>query len=77
MDLIIVPGIVFDVKGNRLGFGKGYYDRFLSPSANFKAVKIGLAYEFQVVPKIDAQPHDITMDYIITEKRIIDCKNKD
>ena len=67
-DLIIVPGLAFDFKKNRVGFGAGYYDRLLSES---KAFKIGICYDFQVIEEIDADPHDIKMDIILTDERII------
>jgi 5-formyltetrahydrofolate cyclo-ligase len=70
IDIIIIPGIAFDVKGYRLGRGKGYYDRFL---LKMKAKKIALAFEYQLLPKIPHDKHDIRMDYIITEKRVIKC----
>ena len=66
-DLIIVPGVVFDRQLNRIGFGKGYYDRILCRKR--KGVKaIAVAYDFQVLEKIPAEAHDIKMDMIITEK---------
>jgi 5-formyltetrahydrofolate cyclo-ligase len=68
IDLIIVPGIAFDINGGRCGFGKGYYDRLLCES---KAKKIGLCYDFQLVREIETDEHDIPMDMIITERRII------
>lgn len=67
IDLALIPGIAFDAKGARIGFGKGYYDRFLS---EFKGLKIGLCYNFQVFSDIPVSEHDIKMDMIITEKRI-------
>jgi 5-formyltetrahydrofolate cyclo-ligase len=70
VDLIIVPGVGFDKQGNRLGHGKGYYDNLLN---NSKALKVALAFEFQVVERIPVKKHDVAMDRIITEKRIIDC----
>src|SRR3989338_5477412 len=68
LDIIFVPGLVFDTQGNRLGYGKGYYDRFLQ---GIPAVKIGIAYDFQIVQTINSEEHDIPMNFIITEKRII------
>lgn len=68
IDIIIVPGIAFDVRKNRMGFGKGYYDRLLYGS---DAIKIGLCYDFQLLDTIPYDKHDIPMDIIITEKRII------
>lgn len=72
LDLIIIPGVVFDKRGNRIGRGKGYYDRFLK-GANAK--KIALAYDLQLFENIPADSHDIKMDYIITESKIINCEN--
>ncbi len=71
IDLAIVPGIAFDLNGNRIGHGKGYYDRLLK---NIKATIIGLAYEFQVIKKIPIDDYDKQVDIIITEKRVINCK---
>ena len=71
IDLIIVPGVSFDEKGNRLGHGKGYYDKLLQKT---NAKKIGLAFECQIVNQIPTDENDIPVDMIITEKRIINCK---
>ena len=64
IDFIVVPGVAFDQKGNRLGRGKGYYDRLLPhiPSA----YKAGICFPFQLVEEVPAEPHDIRMDIIIT-----------
>ena len=67
IDVLIVPALAFDRCGNRLGFGKGYYDRLL---AEFNGVKIGVAYDFQVLDKLPVTPNDIPMDMIVTEKEI-------
>ena len=74
IDVIIIPGIAFDKTGARIGFGKGCYDMFLPKT---KAVKIGFCYVFQLVNNIPSDNHDIKMDYIITEKGIIDCQKSD
>ncbi|HHD56321.1 MAG TPA: 5-formyltetrahydrofolate cyclo-ligase [Desulfobulbaceae bacterium] len=73
LDLIIVPGSVFDRQGGRLGYGGGYYDRFLSMEAP-QATRIALAYELQIVDKIHLEPHDQTMDMIITENNVYTCR---
>ncbi|MGN0181376.1 MAG: 5-formyltetrahydrofolate cyclo-ligase [Candidatus Ornithomonoglobus sp.] len=65
--LALIPGIAFDLSGARIGFGKGYYDRFL---AAFKGIKVGICYDFQLLDYVPSSPHDIKMDIIITEKRI-------
>lgn len=63
IDLVIVPGVAFDLKGNRLGRGKGYYDRLLP---QIKAEKIGICFPFQVADNIPTEQFDIRMDKIIT-----------
>jgi len=73
IDLIIIPGIAFDRNGHRIGHGNGYYDKFLS-SLKRNPVKIALAFDFQIVDKIDNEEHDVPIDIIITEKEIIHCK---
>lgn len=70
IDLIIVPGVVFDKHCYRIGFGGGYYDRFLSDIYT-KVTTIGIAYDFQIKDKIPTEEFDIPLDYVITEKRII------
>ncbi|MDR3259346.1 MAG: 5-formyltetrahydrofolate cyclo-ligase [Fusobacteriaceae bacterium] len=68
IDMIIVPGIGFDKKGNRIGFGKGYYDKFLK---NYKTVlKIALAFEFQIINNIPTEEHDIKINKLISEKKL-------
>ena len=69
-DLFIVPGSVFDPNGHRIGYGKGYYDRLLSQT---NAIKIGLAYDSQIIDKIPAENHDVKLNIIITEKQIVRC----
>ncbi len=73
LDLIIVPGVGFDNSGNRIGYGAGYYDRFLSQISQ-EISKIALAYEVQLVDKIKINQYDIPVDKIVTEKRIINCE---
>jgi 5-formyltetrahydrofolate cyclo-ligase len=64
IDLIIVPGIVFDNSGHRVGYGKGYYDNLLKKA---RCKKIGLAYDFQVIEKIPKDEWDEKMDKVITD----------
>lgn len=71
IDLIIVPGVVFDESGNRIGHGKGYYDRLLNDSQNIP--NIGLAFELQMIDNIESEKHDEKIDVIITEDRIMKC----
>ena len=70
IDLIIVPGLAFDEKLNRLGRGGGYYDKFLDQK-ECKALKCGVGYDLQVIEKLPHEKHDQKMDVIITEERVI------
>ncbi len=75
IDLVIIPGSVFDINGNRIGYGGGYYDKFLK-TVKKSTYKIALAYDFQVVSNINPDKYDMPVDLIITEERIINCKIK-
>jgi 5-formyltetrahydrofolate cyclo-ligase len=66
IDLVLVPGIAFDLHGHRLGRGKGFYDRLL---AEIRGVKCGAAFDEQIAEKIPVEPHDILMDFILTPTR--------
>ena len=68
IDLAIIPGVSFDASGNRLGRGKGYYDRLLP---KLKAPKIGICYAFQVSKEIPTGPYDYPMDEVITENGLL------
>jgi len=72
VDLVIVPGIAFDKKGYRIGYGHGYYDRFLKILKK-DVKKIGLAFEIQVVDEIPEEEHDVPVDIVVTEKRVLKC----
>lgn len=74
IDLVLVPGIAFDKEGHRIGYGFGYYDKFLRKVP--KAVKIGLCFDFQVVDKVPREEHDVPVDFIVTEERVIECGKK-
>lgn len=73
IDLIIVPAIAFDRNGNRIGRGKGYYDRLLKSADSI--IKIGVGYDFQLVDKIDSETHDVPLDIVITDKNHIITTN--
>lgn len=77
IDLIVVPGLAFDRRGYRLGFGAGYYDRFLRSlyASQPRPFCFGLAYEFQVVPLLPSEGHDEKLDMVITEKHIYQCRS--
>lgn len=66
-DIIICPGVVFDRNGNRVGFGKGYYDRYLT---RYNLTKMAVAFEFQVYDEINANDWDVPMDMLFTERNV-------
>lgn len=67
-EIVVVPGVAFDRRGNRIGYGKGYYDRFLQ---TLPALKVGFAFALQLVPDIPAEPTDVRMDWLVTESGIL------
>jgi len=66
IELVVMPGSVFDMRGGRLGYGGGYYDRFLQNAAP-KALRIGLAFDLQAVKDVPQAEHDQPLDYLVTE----------
>lgn len=70
IDLVIVPAVAYDVYGYRLGYGGGFYDRFLQ-TLRKDAKTIGIAFELQIFDEIPKEEHDAKLDYIVTEKRLI------
>ncbi|MGB5231977.1 MAG: 5-formyltetrahydrofolate cyclo-ligase [Desulfoprunum sp.] len=71
IDIVVLPGSVFDERGGRLGYGGGFYDRFIANEVLPSALRIALAFELQVQSEIPQQPHDQPADFIITEQRVI------
>jgi 5-formyltetrahydrofolate cyclo-ligase len=69
-DVLVVPGVAFDLNGHRVGYGKGYYDKTLHRLEGHGKL-VGLCYDFQLVDEIPGEPHDVKMDLIITDKRIV------
>ena len=67
--VVLVPGLAFDLSGNRIGYGKGYYDRYFS--CHSCKLKIGVAYDETLVDHIPAVPHDLVMDMLCTQKNLI------
>ena len=70
IDLVLVPGVAYDRRGYRLGYGAGYYDRFLR-LLRPDALKVGLAYSFQVLDVLPAEAHDVPVDLVATEEELI------
>ncbi|NLZ39330.1 MAG: 5-formyltetrahydrofolate cyclo-ligase [Firmicutes bacterium] len=73
IDFVVVPGVAFDLSGNRLGYGGGYYDRFF-PQLRPGVPLVALTFELQLVEQVPVDSWDRQVDLIITEKRIIDCR---
>lgn len=71
IELIVVPAVAYDRRGNRLGRGKGFYDRLLKTT---RATKIGIGYDFQLFDEIPVEPHDVGMDVVITQQSTIYIK---
>jgi len=74
VELVIVPGVGFDKKGNRLGMGKGYYDKYFEQYN--KTIKVGLAYEEQILDSIPKDKYDKPVDYIVTDQNVYICNRK-
>ena len=69
--LCIVPALSYDLDGNRIGYGKGYYDRYL---ATFPGVKVGVAYASLLLKSVPTEPHDLPVDWLFTERGVYRCK---
>lgn len=69
IDVVVVPAVAFDRRGYRIGYGGGYYDRFLPGCP--QATKIGAAFASQIIEEIPVEPYDVTMDCIVTEEEIL------
>ena len=74
LELVLLPGVAFDLRGVRLGFGVGCYDRLLGELPQ-GIPTVGLAFDFQVIPRLPRQPHDIALDAIVMESRVIWCSS--
>jgi 5-formyltetrahydrofolate cyclo-ligase len=72
-DVVLVPGLAFDRRGYRLGYGGGAYDRALK---GVRSLKVGLAFDFQVSEEdLPAEDFDVPMDYVVTDRRLLDCRH--
>ena len=72
-DVVIVPGLAFTVEGDRLGQGGGWYDRFLSNTAT-GCTKIGVGFDLQVIDSIPTEPHDVALDFVVTDLRVVSVR---
>lgn len=75
IDLALIPGLAFDCFGGRLGRGKGYYDRLLGDHS-FRGLKAGICHEERIFAFIPMEPHDIPMDLILTEQRVVRASSR-
>ena len=73
LDIVIVPAVVFDLEKNRIGFGGGYYDTFLKKvrEKNKKVLFIGICYDFQIVDEVPTESHDMILNFIVSENKVI------
>lgn len=72
LDMVLVPGVAFDLNGHRLGRGKGYYDRLLQ---DFAGAKIGIAFDEQIVEGVPLENNDVKMDWVLTPTRCLKVNN--
>lgn len=69
---LLIPGLVFNKNGNRMGKGKGFYDKTLN---SYRGIKVGICFDFQIAETpLPTEAHDVRMDYLITESGLIDCR---
>jgi 5-formyltetrahydrofolate cyclo-ligase len=73
INVALVPGVVFDKRGYRIGHGQGYYDRFLG-QYHANLISIGLSFDVQVIDEIPVSMHDMPVDYIVTETQVYKCE---
>lgn len=73
IDVVIVPALAYDRRGYRLGYGGGYYDRFL-PTLSAQAVKVGVQYDLLVWDALPVGPHDVSVDWVITERSVVEVR---
>lgn len=74
LNLMLLPGLAFDLKGNRIGYGGGFYDKYLSEFSKTHFYKIALTYEFQILDHINTSEYDKRADLLMTPERKIYCK---
>lgn len=70
LEMAVIPGVAFGKDGHRLGHGKGYFDRFLR-QLSLNCLKVGIGFDFQVIPELPHEPHDVPLDVIVTDREII------
>ena len=73
VDLVVAPGLAFDRRGNRLGYGGGHYDRFLA-RMGMEAVRVGVAFSLQIVERVPVEPGDERVDIVVTDQESFDAR---
>jgi len=73
VDVVVTPGLAFDREGNRLGYGGGYYDRYLQRMGR-AAARVGIAFSLQIVDRVPAEPGDQRVDVIVTDQEVLDLR---
>lgn len=73
VDVVVTPGLAFDGRGHRLGYGGGHYDRYLQRLAP-EAVRIGIGFSAQLVDRIPDEPGDQRLDLVVTDREVVDCR---
>jgi len=73
LDLVVVPGVAFDEEGRRLGRGRGHYDATLALLPE-RTVRVGLAFELQMVERVPCEAHDVRLDAVVTERRVVSVR---
>jgi 5-formyltetrahydrofolate cyclo-ligase len=74
-DWLVIPGLAFDARGRRLGRGGGFYDRLLARLR--EPMRVGVGYDFQCVDEVPAGPLDRCVDWVVTERRVLDARRRD
>ncbi len=69
--VVMVPALAVDPAGGRLGWGNGYYDRWLATAPH--VLKVGVVFDFQLVCELPVEAHDVPLDFVVTDQRMIDC----
>lgn len=75
VDLVITPGLAFDRRGFRLGYGGGHYDRYLT-RVRAETIRIGLAFSIQLVGRVPEEPSDQKVDLVVTDAEVVDCRDE-
>ncbi len=73
IELLVVPGVAFDLKGHRLGYGRGFYDRQLN-GKTLETTSVGLSFDLQICDELPTEDHDQALEFVVTETQFIPCR---